>query len=358
MLREILEKKAYLPLFENVRSAADWPKRRSELLATLEQHCYGVYPRCEATVTAEMLRTDSSAFADKAVQTRVLLRVDTENGPYAFPVDLLVPKNRQKPPVFLHLAFRRAIPDTYVPAEEILDRGYALANVCYEDIAPDGHMGDFDAGLCAKLIPQPHRAAHDTGKIGVWAWAASRVLDWLLTLDTVDASRTAIIGHSRLGKTALWAAANDDRFACAISNDSGFGGAACKKDGHGERVADFIRAGSWDWFCDAFRDDLDREDESPYDQHMLLACIAPRLLCVGSAERDGGADPQSEFLSTLSASPVWELLGARGLDCPDRLPEAGDCFGSGSIRYHMRPGTHYLSRTDWNRYMDFLDERF
>ena len=354
MLAERLKEKDYLPLTAGVKSAEDWPRRRAELMEALQYYCYGYMPKGPLSVEATVQKRDEHVYADKAVQERVFLQVETDNGPYRFPVDFFIPKDAGKPPVILNLAFRRTLLDRYVPVEEILDRGYALAVVCYEDVTSDDHMGGFDTGLCARLI-KPKRGPHETGKIGVWAWAASRILDWLYTRDDVDASKTAVLGHSRLGKTALWAAATDERFWCACSNDSGFGGAACKRHGHGERVRDFIRAGSWDWYCEAFKNDLDREDDSPYDQHYLLSAIAPRLLCVGSAEQDQGADPEAEFLTALTASEAWTLLGEKGLVCPDRMPQPGDCFGEGKIQYHLRAGPHFLSRTDWNRYMDFMD---
>jgi pimeloyl-ACP methyl ester carboxylesterase len=194
----------------------------------------------------------------------------------------------------------------------------------------------------------------------MWAYGASRVLDYMKQYRTdVDTDKVAIIGHSRLGKTALWCGAQDERFAAVISNNSGYGGAASSKHGGGERVADFIRVGSFDWFCEnfkLFRDE--REDSKPYDQSFLLALIAPRYLLVGSAVDDKGADPESEFLTTLHASAAWELLGRDGLITPDRMPKPGDRFGEGNIQYHLRAHGHFLSREDWGAYIKFLDEKF
>ena len=197
-----------------------------------------------------------------------------------------------------------------------------------------------------------------SGKIGMWAYGASRVLDYVLTHDDLDSVHTAVIGHSRLGKTALWAAAQDERFWCGISNNSGYGGAASSKHGTGERVTDFIRVGSWDWYCENFKEYTgEKEDCKPYDQAYLLAAIAPRLLCVGSAEEDRGADPKSEFLTSLHASCAWEMLGKKGLVSPDRLPTPGDHLTEGSVGYHLRSFGHCLSRNDWNAYIKFLSEK-
>lgn len=360
MLERKLLEKDYLPLWDGGMTAEEWPARRAELKGLLEKYCYGHMPDAPESVQGIVMEEDNNAYAGKAVQRRVMLVFGTPQGEFRFPVVLVIPKDVPRPAVLLHLSFRRVLPDRYVPVEEIIDNGFALAVACYLDIAPDSHDGDFETGLCQRLIVlnnHDDRGSEEPGRIGVWAWGASRVLDWLYTLDEVDAAHTAVIGHSRLGKTALWAAAEDERFWCAISNCSGFGGAACAKNGHGERVADFIRAGSWDWYCERFKNDLGKEDERVFDQHYLLALIAPRLLCVGSAEQDRGADPEAEFLTSLTASKVWEMLGRPGLVCPDRMPVAGDAFGDGDIHYHLRAGTHFLSRTDWCRYMDFLKRK-
>ena len=204
------------------------------------------------------------------------------------------------------------------------------------------------------------RLPDDWGKIGLWSWGASRVLDYIIEYcPQLDGEKVAVIGHSRLGKTALWCGAMDERFAAVISNDSGYGGAASSKHVTGERVSDFVRGGSWCWFCENFKLFAgELEDSKPYDQSFLLALVAPRLLLIGSAELDKGADPESEFLTALHASGAWELLGEKGLVVPDRMPVPGDRFGEGNIQYHLRSNKHYLSREDWNLYIKFLKEKW
>jgi hypothetical protein len=257
----------------------------------------------------------------------------------------------------MHINFRDLIPDAYQPTEEINDRGYAVLTFCYKDVTSDD--GDFTNGLAGVVYPDGTRAPDQCGKIGLWAWAAMALMDYAMTLPELDHGRISVCGHSRLGKTALWCGALDERFAAVISNNSGYGGAASSKHGAGERVRDFLRVGSWDWYCENFKqftDDL--EDEKPYDQSFLLAMIAPRLLCVGSAETDRGADPTSEFLTSLHASSAWELLGVRGLICPDRMPVPGDHFTEGNIGYHLRGFGHALSREDWCAYIRYLDMKW
>ena len=175
----------------------------------------------------------------------------------------------------------------------------------------------------------------------------------------IDTEHVIVIGHSRLGKTALWCAAQDERIAGVCSNNSGYGGAASSKHGKGERVTDFLRLGSWDWYCETFKDFAgELEDQKPYDQSFLLALIAPRYLCVGSAALDRGADPTGEFLTSKHASVAWELLGKDGLICPERLAVPGDHFTEGTVGYHLRDYGHFLSREDWGAYIKFFNEKF
>ena len=363
MLKSILSEKAYPPVLEmndgTEVTRENWPARRAEMRALLEKYSYGRTPDAPLSVWGRTVFTDSNAYAGKVLNEKTEISFETERGVFAFPVEFFIPKGVEKPPVFLHIAFR-PVPDRYIPVEEITDAGYALAVMVYEDVVNDRHFGDFSDGLAVYFGTSESRADDEWGKIGMWAYAASRVLDYIISeRNDLDAARVAVIGHSRLGKTALWCGAQDERFAAVISNDSGYGGAASSKNGSGERVTDFIRVGSWDWYCENFQKFAgEGEDTKPYDQSFLLALIAPRLLCVGSAELDRGADPESEFLTTLHASSAWEMLGEAGLICPDRMPVPGDHFPDGKIGYHLRAHGHFLSREDWGAYIRFLNRKF
>ena len=363
VLNEILKKKDYLPVDKmndgSEATAANWQERRREMLELLMEHSYGYTPSVEVSVSGVSRGLGRYTCAGKCTEELVDVVYKTARGEGVIPIQIFTPTATEMPPVMLHIAFGEA-PHRYIPVEEIVERGYALVVVDYTKMVNDNLHGDYTDGIAAHFGTAKERTATEWGKIGMWAWGASRILDYLVDeRRDLDTERVAVIGHSRLGKTALWCAAQDERFAAAISNDSGYGGAASSKHGEGERVADFLRAGSWDWYCENFKKyGGELEDCKPYDQSFLLALIAPRYLLVGSAELDRGADPKSEFLTTLHASRAWEIHGARGLITEDEMPTPGAFLGEGEVLYHYRSGTHYLSREDWVAYMNFLDKKF
>ena len=300
------------------------------------------------------MKKDDNAFAGKAVHSVIELKFDTPKGEFSFPINLIIPKGVHKAPLFLHIAFRPDIPDRYFPVEEIIDAGFATASFCHEDITADKD-DSFTSGL-AGMYKEGDRKPNDWGKIAMWAWAAQRVMDYIETLENIDKEKVAVVGHSRLGKTALWCAAQDKRFFMGISNESGCSGVAISRGKKGESIKDIINQFGF-WFCDNYRKYMDNEGDMPFDQHFLLSAIAPRHIYVASAQEDEWADPESEFLSCLAVNRVFELFGLKGLVTEDQLPEVGTKLHKGHIGYHLRGGTHYFSRYDWQRIMEYMGIR-
>jgi hypothetical protein len=235
--------------------------------------------------------------------------------------------------------------------EKILAAGYGLATVDYNEIEPD-FVGGMKYGIRALYFKpgQSEPAADEWGAIAAWAWAASRAMDYLEQDAGVDGGRVAIFGHSRLGKTALWAGARDTRFSLVIANESGEGGAAISRRNYGERTQD-LNTRFPHWFDGNFKKYNGREEEMPFDSHMLLSLTAPRGLYVASAEEDRWSDPRGEFLGAAYASPVWELFGRKGIGTME-MPGLHQPVGE-HVRYHIRAGKHDVTAYDWEQYLKF-----
>lgn len=363
MVKELIKEKGYTSVTELFNGKPltkdNHEEYRKELISLLEKYSYGITPKTQVkSVTGKIIYHDEIAYAGKATEEKIELTFTTDKFSYSFPVHMFVPNAVKKAPIFLHIAFRPA-PDRYHPIEDIIDRGYAVAIMVYKDIVNDNGYEDFSDGVAPLFGTKKPRKDDEWGKIGMWAFCASRVLDYIINdRKDVDGNKAIVIGHSRLGKTALWCGAQDTRFWGVVSNNSGYGGAASARKHMGEKITAFIEYGTYDWFCENYKlFKNEKEDFKPYDQSQLLALIAPRYLCVGSSKEDWGADPIAEYLTTCHASKVWEKLGETGLVYPDRLPEIGDHFKEGKIGYHLRANRHFFSVNDWRAYMDFFDKK-
>ncbi len=376
---------------EPVKDAATWNRRRrQEVLALFQEQVYGRSPGRPRHMRFELTSLEKQALGGKAVRKEVTVRFSDKPDAPAMHLLIYLPAGAARPvPVFLGLNFggNHAVnadpgirlgevwtrgeagkPGVKRPAtvesrgsasgrwqvEKVLEKGYGLATVYYCDIEPD-----FDGGLPHSVRSLFLRAgrkapeADEWGAIGAWAWGLSRALDYLETDRDVDAGKVAVMGHSRLGKTALWAAAQDTRFAMVISNDSGEGGAALSRRRFGETIRD-LNTRFPHWFCLNYRKYNDREDEAPFDQHMLIALAAPRPVYVASAQEDLWADPRGEFLAAVNAGPVFELLGKQGLGT-DQMPPAHQPIMN-SVGYHIRAGKHDVTAYDWDQFLAFADK--
>lgn len=335
-----------------ITDASMWQGRYGELIDILSREEYGYMPPVFGEVKGEIVKTDDRECAGHGMHEDIVLSFPAEKGEFSFPIRFVYPVNKEKVPVIVYMSFSSALADHYIPLEEIIDRGFAVAEIYYGDITSDDN--DMSNGLSG-LFTRPDDGT-GYGKITIWAYAMSRALDYLLTRDNVDSEKVACQGHSRLGKTALWCGANDHRFRYVISNDSGCGGAAYERTKHegAETIEDMNRVFPF-WFCENRMKYAGKEDTMPFDQHFLIAASAPNNVIVASAHLDDWADPYSEQLSCLGASPAFELFG-KGFSGTEEKANVGDNFDEGKVAYHLRDGKHFMSRYDWNLNMDYISK--
>ena len=359
-----------------IKTVEQWEtKRRPELLEFFTQNMHGVRP---VERPADLAFSPSAPDADMLDGTVVRKQVRaTFSGPYGgwgFDILAFLPKSNSPVPVFVLICNRALekqvdpelkVKSEFCPVEAITKRGYAIAIFKNTQLGLDSYFPyvkddrlvvqdpPFTNGFYACF--EKERSYRSWGAISTWAWGASRVMDWIETVPAFDAKHVAVVGHSRGGKTSLWAGATDRRFALVCVNNSGCCGA---KLNHvavsmSETIA-FDNVYNPHWFCRAFREFNGRDMLVPFDQHWLAALVAPRLLYIASASLDVGAGPWGEFLTARHASPAWELYGLKGL-VEEGPPMVEKPFQKGCIGHHVRNGDHDLRLYDWNRYMDFAD---
>jgi hypothetical protein len=388
---------------------------RSEILRLFESDIYGFSPRENGSSARSMIVREASIFAKKAIVKDIDIRFRNRSPKHVIRVLLLIPRNAHKPvPVFLglnffgnytvtpetaleiqgqwhassrysrpHLVFRpastRGADRSRWPLDMLLGRGYAVATAYYGDFEPDfpggwrygvrsmfpsrspiDHGRDPNAVTTfkkrsAEYAGPPWSSPDEWGAIAAWSWGTSRMLDCLADEPDLDLSKVVLIGHSRLGKAALWAGAQDERFAIVIANNSGCGGAALSRRRFGETLKLLNRVRPH-WFCQNLKKYDDREQDLPVDQHMLIGLIAPRPVYIASAADDLAADPRGEYLSAREAARVYALFGLKGLP-GDAMPALGAPIGE-TIGYHIRAGGHGLTTDDWTQFVRFTDRHF
>ncbi|MDH6357876.1 acetylxylan esterase [Parabacteroides sp. PF5-9] len=365
---------------EKVISTEEWEEEcRPEIRSVFADQVYGITPDKSIPVTYEIKAIYEKAFEGKATSKQVLLQFT--DGTHQRDVMLLLYLPNQvggRVPLFFcynYLGNERICNDPNIlpspsrkekgsiqrggrenrwPIEKILAAGYGVATVCYQDFfrdAPDQYedsmMPFFGYNNTTEIKSNTWQA------IGVWAWGMSRVMDYLETDPQIDGSKVILMGHSRQGKAALWAGAQDQRFSIVISNNSGCGGAALSKRKYGETI-DIITSSFPYWFCKNFDYYAGNEQQLSFDQHELLALIAPRPLYVASAEDDKWADPKGEFLAAKYVSPVYELYNYKGLTVEEVPPVNSPVMSR--VGYHIRTGVHDVTDYDWEQFIRFADK--
>ena len=326
---------------------------REETVQLLLDHVYGTIPDYTGReITYKVLETkdvDYVLFTKEGitgVTSTIEITVDCDKGDFTFTIVQILPVDAENCPMFVDVNFRENIPDHYLPVAQILKAGCGVIRLYYEDVASDSAAVD-------GIETMYNDGDYTWGKIGMWSFAAMRVMDYLQEQTFVDKTRIAVIGHSRLGKTALLTAALDTRFTHCCSNGSGTSGDALSRGNNCETVK-MITTDYPYWFCDTYKQYADNESAMPIDQHHLLALIAPRKLAIGSSSYDPHEDPNGTYLAACAASPMWELYDKAGLIHPDSLPAIKDFYSEGNLEYHYRYGQHYLNEYDWACYISFL----
>ena len=357
----INERTLSYPAIEN----GDWEATRKKWADTIIGLQYGPLPEKPDSLRFIQYGYDIPILNGKAVFRKILVCGTHPNMPggFSFPIQVICPAQKKNVPYFVHLSFT---PDAFfndvvslrsgtqvhdiTPVEEIIDRGFGLIDLWYEDVTAD--TDDFSDGAAPVAGP---RTKDSAGKLAIWAWAMQRCVDYAESTEDFAKNKAIAVGHSRLGKTALIAGVTDTRFGGVISNESGCGGAAPYLHKEGESLS-WITGKFPFWFRERFLEYQDREEALPYDQQFMIACIAPRLCVISSAEKDNWSDQKGEMASCLLASGIYEALGLPGFIGEDKLPEPGDAFTEGLLCYYMRSGVHDLLAEDWLHFLDACEK--
>ena len=370
----------------NVDKNTQWNKRRNEILNLFEKYEYGITPKFNGKITYTVIQENREALNGTAIEQQAevhignvklnLLMYFPKQGKKNYPVflgynfcgnqaitndtNVLINPNWANKDVFSKpIDHKKAIinnkfteksrgaRDYRFPVKYIIKKGYALVTLYYGDVDPD-FDDNFKNGIHQLFTKSSESEKKNFSSISAWAWGLSRVLDSLVNEPLVDMNKVIVFGHSRLGKAALWAGAQDTRFAMVISNNSGCGGAALSKRKFGETL-NSINNQFPHWFNKKFKSYNNKEEKLPLDQNMLIALIAPRPVYIASAEDDRWADPKGEFLSAKNADSVYRLLVNDGLKIK-KMPETENP-SIGLISYHIRKGPHDLTKYDWEQFI-------
>ena len=347
-----------------IKTVEDWEnKRRPELLNVFADQVYGQLPKDYDEIDFEVSIDSGHSYKDVALKNKVTIKVIRKGNVQKINLFVFLPLEGKGPfPVFLLISHRNVQElfeeneNQFFPVSQIVGRGYAAAIFDVEDVSP-ADKERFDDGILKTLYPEQMQMNNGMRGLGSWAWAAMRAMDYFVQDPQIDHTKSAVVGHSRGGKAALWCGANDQRWKVVIPNESGCGGAALSRRKFGETVKR-INTNFPFWFTDNFKNYNDREGNLPIDQHLLVGCVAPRSIYIASAIEDQWADPKGEFLSLKLGSRVYTDLYGIKLDFPEKFENQKRTIHKSPIGYHLREGKHDLTLYDWERFLDFVDKEF
>ncbi|MDN3546731.1 glucuronyl esterase domain-containing protein [Mucilaginibacter aquaedulcis] len=347
-----------------VKTIEAWEQsRRPEILRMFEENVYGTMPKTYDRITFKITAEDKNAMGGKAHLKEVTVTIYNSNTSVNIHLTLFTPNNgKTSNPAFLFINNRdttntdptRKVKSDFWPAEMVIDSGYAIAAFNVNDAAPD-NKDNYTNGVL-KLYPDQLNADKGMKAIGCWAWAASRVMDYLKTDKDIDFTKVSIVGHSRGGKATLWAAAEDERFAMVFANCSGNTGAALARRQFGETVK-IINTHYPYWFNNNYKNYNDAINSLPVDQHMLIALMAPRPVYTTNATKDLWADPLGSYLSVYYAQKAYELYGINP-ELKFTPPPANSPIINQTIGYHIREGIHDLTLYDWSNFIRFANIQY
>ena len=354
-----------------ITTPAEWFNvRRPEILALFGNLVYGTVPEPKSPlhVTREVVKEETDFLGGKATRKQIRLRFTNEKGTAEMFLLVFAPNHHAQPvPVFMLNTFDNTRGDAFdvnpekpgflrngVPLGELLQHGYGFVAVYQQDLVGHNEVS-FSKGIHPLFYRegQSFPKANEWGVIGAVAWGASRALDYVGTDPALDAHRVVLLGHSKMGKATLWAAAQDQRFALAIATESGCAGAALWRRKYGETLEKMVTRFPY-WLCRNAGKFVNNEDDLPVDQHMLIACIAPRPVYIVSGVEDVWADPTGQYQAAYQAGPVYRLLGKKALESPSS-PPVGQPIIRSDVGYHLRAGGHSVEWYDWQRFLEFAD---
>lgn len=373
---------------EKVKLVKEWESRRKEILETMTHEMYGVMPGKPKDIRFEVFDHDPKALGGKATRKQVTVHIREKGKEVKFDLLIYIPNQAKHPvPAIIGLNFVgnqavhtdpgiklttawvensrmfpcavdgkatdacRGVNASQWAVDSILSRGYALVTLYRGEIASDRKEHAFQTGV-HPLYPELQQRDDNFSTMAAWAWALSRGMDYLETDRAIDAKRAAVFGFSRLGKAALWAGATDRRFAAVLSNESGAGGGKQFRRGVGENISRLCTVFPH-WYARSLCRYKDQDTMLPFDQHFVLALIAPRPVYLATAEGDKNADPAGEFATAVASDTVYRFLGTNGF--PGAPFPALNSPVMGQIGFHIRPGGHDVKMFDWIEFLNFSD---